>query len=70
LNVCKLKQILESGAFDRRFLTLKEMSTNVDDVFMSEKLVDDTTASTNISWLKAKGPCLKSDIKQRRNQES
>jgi len=69
MKACGLHQLPDRRTFDRRFqvLPLKEMIANMDSVFLSKRLVDDTTASVDSSLLKAKGPVWhKSDMKQNR----
>ncbi|KER05294.1 IS4 family transposase protein, partial [Marine Group I thaumarchaeote SCGC AAA799-E16] len=55
--------------FDRRFkiIPLKEIIGTMGSVFLSEKIVENTTASLDSSLIKAKGPVWhKSDMKQNR----
>ena len=69
LNVCRLHQIPDRRTFDRRFkvLPIRQIIANMESVFLSEKLVDNTTASVDSSLLKATGPVWhKSDMKQNR----
>jgi hypothetical protein len=69
LSVCRLHQIPYRRTFDRRFkvLPLKEMIANIGNMFLSEKLVDCTTASLDSSMIRAVGPVWhKSDMKQNR----
>ncbi len=69
LRVCKLNQTPDRRTIDRRFhiLPLKEIIDTMGGVFLSEKLVDCTTASLDSSMLKAAGPVWhKSDMKQNR----
>ncbi len=58
MKACRLHQLPDGRTFDMRFqvLPLKEMIANMGNVFLLEKLVDDTTASLDSSLLKAKSP--------------
>ena len=67
LSVCRLNQIPDRRTFDRRFrvLPIRQIIANMGDVFLSEKIVDSKTGSTDSSMIKAMGPVWhKSDIKQ------
>ncbi|MEX2192950.1 MAG: transposase [Nitrosarchaeum sp.] len=69
LSVCRLNQIPDRRTLDRRFhiLPLKEIIGTMGGVFLSERLVENTTASVDSSMLKAAGPVWhKSDMKQNR----
>lgn len=69
LKVCKLKQIPDRRTIDRRFqcLPIREIIGTVGNLFVSEKLVDDTSASVDSSLLKAAGPVWhKSDMENNR----
>ena len=67
LKVCKIQQIPDRRTLDRRFqnLPISTIINNMGNLFVSEKLVDDT--SVDASMLKAKGPVwYKSDMTQNR----
>ena len=69
LDVYRLNQIPDRRTIDRRFhiLPIKEIIGTMGGVFLSERLVYDTTASVDSSMLKAKGPVWhKSDMKRNR----
>jgi len=68
-SICNLYNLPDRRTFDRRFqvLPLKEMIGTMGGVFLSERLVENTTASLDSSLIKAKGPAWhKSDMKQNR----
>lgn len=65
-KVCKLNQIPDRRTIDRRFqnLPIGDIIGTMGNLFVSEKLVDDTSASVDSSLLKANGPVWhKSDMK-------
>ena len=67
LKVCRLNQIPDRRTIDRRFqnLPISEIISTMGNLFLSEKLVDDTSASVDSSMLKASGPVWhKSNMKQ------
>ena len=69
LKVCRLTQIPNRRTIDRRFqvLPIGDIISNMKSLFVSEKLVDDISASVDSSMLKAAGPVWhKSDMKQNR----
>ena len=69
LKVCRLNQIPDRRTIDRRFqnLPISQIVGTMGNLFVSEKLVDDTSASVDSSLLKAYGPVWhKSDIKKNR----
>ncbi len=69
LKVCRLAQIPNRRTIDRRFqvLPIGDIISNMESLFVSEKLVDDISASVDSSMLKAAGPVWhKSDMKQNR----
>ena len=69
LKVCRLAQIPNRRTIDRRFqvLPIGDIISNMGSLFVSEKLVDDISASVDSSMLKAAGPVWhKSDMKQNR----
>ena len=69
LKVCRLNQIPDRRTIDRRFqcLPISEIIGTVGNLFVSEGLVNDESASVDSSMLKASGPVWhKSDIKQDR----
>ncbi len=68
-KVCKLTQIPDRRTIDRRFqvLSIDHIIGNMGNLFASEKLIDDTSASVDSSMLKAAGPVWhKSDMKNNR----
>ncbi len=69
LKVCRLTQIPNRRTIDRRFqvLPIGDIISNMGSLFVSEKLVDDISASVDSSMLKAAGPVWhKSDMKKNR----
>jgi len=58
LKVCKLNKIPDRRTIDRRFkyLPISDIIGNMGNLFFSEKLVDDKSASVDSSMLKAAGP--------------
>ncbi len=69
LKVCRLAQIPNRRTIDRRFqvLPIGDIISNMGSLFVSEKLVDDISASVDSSMLKADGPVWhKSDMKKNR----
>ena len=56
LKVCRLNKIPDRRTIDRRFANLPISQIIVGNLFVSEKLVDDTSASVDSSLLKATGP--------------
>jgi len=69
LLVCKIQQIPDRRTIDRRFqvLPISNIISSMGNRFISEKLVDDKSASVDGSLLKAKGPVWhKSDMKNNR----
>ena len=69
LQVCKLTQIPNRRTIDRRFqvLPINKIIGTMGNLFLSEKLVDNSSASVDSSLLKAAGPVWhKSDIKKNR----
>ena len=68
-KICRLTQIPNRRTIDRRFqvLPIGDIISNMGNLFVSEKLVDDISASVDSSMLKAAGPVWhKSDIKKNR----
>jgi len=68
-SICNLYNLPDRRTFDRRFkiIPLKEIIGTMGSVFLSEKIVENTTASLDSSLIKAKGPVWhKSDMKQNR----
>ena len=57
-KVCRLAQIPNRRAIDRRLqvLPIGDIISNMKSLFVSEKLVDDISASVDSSMLKATGP--------------
>jgi hypothetical protein len=69
LQVCKLNKIPNRRTIDRRFqcLPISEIIGTMGNLFVSEKLVNNESASVDSSMLKASGPVWhKSDIKKNR----
>ena len=69
LQVCKLNKISDRRTIDRRFqvLPISKIIGTMGNLFLSEKLVNDSSASVDSSLLKAAGPVWhKSDIKKNR----
>ena len=69
LKVCRLQQIPDRRTIDRRFqvLPISTIINNMGNLFVSERLVDDISASVDSTMLQAVGPVWhKSDIKQNR----
>lgn len=69
LKVCKLNQIPSRRTIDRRFqnLPISTIISNMGNLFVSEGIVDDESASVDSSLLKASGPVWhKSGMKQNR----
>ena len=69
LKVCRLNKIPDRRTIDRRFanLPISQIIATMGNLFVSEKLVDDTSASVDSSLLKATGPVWhKSDMKKNR----
>lgn len=69
LRVCKLNKIPDRRTIDRRFqvLPIDKIIGTMGNLFLSEKLVNDPSASVDSSMLKAAGPVWhKSDIKKNR----
>ncbi len=69
LHVCKLTQIPNRRTIDRRFqvLPIGKIIGTMGNLFVSEKLVDNLSASVDSSMLQAAGPIWhKSDIKKNR----
>ena len=69
LRVCKINQIPNRRTIDRRFqvLPIDKIIGMMGNLFLSEKLVDNSSASVDSSMLKAAGPIWhKSDIKNNR----
>lgn len=69
LQVCKLTQIPNRRTIDRRFqiLPISQIIGTMGNIFLSEKLVNNLSASVDSSLLKAAGPVWhKSDIKKNR----
>ena len=69
LQVCKLNKIPDRRTIDRRFQysPIIEIINNMGNLFLSEKLVDNLSASVDSSLLKADGPVWhKSDMKNNR----
>ena len=65
-KVCKLTQIPDRRTIDRRFkvLPIGDIVNAMGNLFVSEGMVDDTSASVDSSMLKANGPVWhKSNIK-------
>ena len=65
-KVCKLTQIPDRRIIDRRFkvLPIGDIVNAMGNLFVSEGMVDDTSASVDSSMLKANGPVWhKSNIK-------
>ena len=68
-KVCRLTQIPDRRTVDRRFqnLPIGDIIGTMGDLFVSEGMVDDTSASVDSSLLKANGPVWhKSDMKNNR----
>ena len=68
-KVCKLTQIPDRRTIDKRFqnLPIGDIIGTMGNLFVSEGMVDDTSASVDSSLLKANGPVWhKSDMKQNR----
>lgn len=68
-SICNLYNLPDRRTFDRRFrvLPLSEMIASMGNVFISEGLVESTTASLDSSLIRAKGPVWhKSDMKNNR----
>ncbi len=57
-KVCRLTQIPNRRTIDRRFhvLPIGDMISDMENQFISDKLVDDISASVDSSMLKATGP--------------
>ncbi len=57
-KVCRLTQIPNRRAIDRRFqvLPIGDIISNMGNQFISDKLVDDISTSVDSSMLKATGP--------------
>ena len=69
LKVCRLNQIPDRRTIDRRFQNppISQIVGTMGNLFISEKLVDDTSVSVDSSMLKADGPVWhKSDMKNNR----
>ncbi len=69
LKVCRLTQIPDRRTIDRRFqnLPITQMISNMGNLFVSEKIVENKSASADGSMLKAAGPVWhKSDMKNNR----
>ena len=69
LKVCRLNQIPDRRTIDRRFQNppTSQIVGTMGNLFISEKLVDDTSVSVDSSMLKADGPVWhKSDMKNNR----
>lgn len=69
LQVCKLNKIPDRRTIDRRFqvLPIDKIICTMGNLFLSEKLVDNSSASVDSSLLKATGPVWhKSDMKHNR----
>ena len=69
LKACRLQQIPDRRTIDRRFqvLPISTIINNMENLFVSERLVDATSASVDSTMLKAKGPVWhKSDMKKNR----
>ena len=69
LKVCRLNQIPDRRTIDRRFqnFPISQIVGIMGNLFVSEKLVDDTSVSIDSSMLKANGPVWhKSDMKNNR----
>ena len=69
LQVCKIQQIPDRRTIDRRFqnLPISSIISNMGNLFVSEGMVDDESASVDGSLLKAAGPVWhKSDMKNNR----
>ncbi len=68
-KVCKLNQIPDRRIIDRRFqvLSIDRIIGTMGNLFVSEKLIENKSASVDSSMLKAAGPVWhKSDIKKNR----
>lgn len=69
MKACGMHTLPDRRTFDRRFkiIPIRQIIANMGSVFLSEKLVDDATASLDSSLLKARGPVWhKSDMKKNR----
>jgi len=69
LKVCRLQQIPDRRTIDRRFkdLPISDIIGTMGDLFLSERLVENDSASVDSTMLKATGPIWhKSDIKKNR----